>query len=74
MFDWLSVLLNEKTITTTDAYRDEFPMVVAMLNDGRLKAETLITTTMPLDAAQGVLTKFEEIGRNNVKMLVEMAV
>jgi len=66
-------LLNEKSITTTDAYTDEFPTVVAMLNDGRLKAETLITTTMTLDAALGILTNFEEAGKANVKMLIEMA-
>ena len=73
MCDWLNLLLNEKSITTTDAYTDEFPTVVAMLNDGRLKAETLITTTMTLDAALGILTNFEEAGKANVKMLIEMA-
>lgn len=72
-FDWNSVLSKEKTITTTIAYSDEFPIVIAMLNDGRLKAEELITRTLPLNEAVGTLEHFEELGSANIKMLIEMA-
>ena len=71
-FNWNDVLGKEKTITTTNAYVDEFATVIAMLNDGRLKAEPLITQTFPLKDALGFLTKFEELGSNNIKMLIDM--
>ena len=71
-FNWNDVLSAEKTITTTIAYSDEFPMVIAMLNDGRLKAEPLITRTCSLQDALGTLLHFEELGRANIKMLIEM--
>jgi (R,R)-butanediol dehydrogenase / meso-butanediol dehydrogenase / diacetyl reductase len=72
-FDWNRVLSKEKTITTTIAYSDEFPIVIAMLDDGRLKAEELITRTLPLKEAVGTLEHFEELGNANIKMLIEMA-
>ncbi len=71
-FNWNDVLSVEKTITTTNAYNDEFPTVIAMLNDGRLKAEPLISQTFPLKDAWSNLTHFEEAGRANIKMLIEM--
>jgi threonine dehydrogenase-like Zn-dependent dehydrogenase len=70
--DWLGVLMKEKTITTSNGYDYEFPVVIALLNDGRLKAESLITTTIPLDAALRLLTNFEEEGQANIKMLIEI--
>jgi (R,R)-butanediol dehydrogenase/meso-butanediol dehydrogenase/diacetyl reductase len=72
MIDWLAVLIKEKTITTSVAYNCEFPVVIAMLNDGRLKAESMITRTFPLDAALRFLTNFEEEGQANIKMLIEI--
>ena len=71
-FNWNDVLTKEKTIATTDAYNDEFPVVIAMLNDGRLRAEPLVTQTFPLKDAFVFLTRFEELGRTNIKMLIEM--
>jgi (R,R)-butanediol dehydrogenase/meso-butanediol dehydrogenase/diacetyl reductase len=70
-FNWNDVLKTEKTITTTIAYGDEFPMVIAMLNDGRLKAEPLISQIYPLRDALQALTRFEELGTTNVKMLID---
>jgi (R,R)-butanediol dehydrogenase / meso-butanediol dehydrogenase / diacetyl reductase len=71
-FNWNDVLSVEKTITTTIAYGDEFPIVIAMLNDGRLKAEPLVSQTFPLEAALDNLMRFEEAGKANIKMLIEM--
>jgi (R,R)-butanediol dehydrogenase / meso-butanediol dehydrogenase / diacetyl reductase len=71
-FNWNDLVRDEKTVTTTNAYNDEFPMVIAMLNDGRLKAEPLISQVFPLDQAWHHLTQFEEIGATNIKMQIEM--
>jgi (R,R)-butanediol dehydrogenase / meso-butanediol dehydrogenase / diacetyl reductase len=71
-FNWNDVLRDEKTITTTNAYDDEFPIVIAMLNDGRLKAESLISQTFPLKDACNRLTQFEEAGKTHIKMMIEM--
>jgi (R,R)-butanediol dehydrogenase / meso-butanediol dehydrogenase / diacetyl reductase len=71
-FNWNDVLSKEKTITTTNGYNDEFPVVIAMLNDGRLKAEPLVTQTFPLKEAFKFLTRFEELGGSNIKMLIDM--
>jgi (R,R)-butanediol dehydrogenase / meso-butanediol dehydrogenase / diacetyl reductase len=70
-FNWNDVLAKEKTITTSIAYSDEFPIVIAMLNDGRLKAEPLITQTLSLYESLGTLKRFEELGGTNIKMLME---
>jgi (R,R)-butanediol dehydrogenase/meso-butanediol dehydrogenase/diacetyl reductase len=71
-FNWNDVMSREQTITTTLGYDDEFPIVIAMLDDGRLKAEPLITQALPLSEAREFLTRFEELGSNNIKMLIEM--
>jgi (R,R)-butanediol dehydrogenase/meso-butanediol dehydrogenase/diacetyl reductase len=71
-FNWNDLLRDEKSVTTSNAYNDEFPTVIAMLNDGRLKAEPLISQTFPLEEAWSNLTRFEEAGRANIKMLIEM--
>ncbi|MGA3226832.1 MAG: hypothetical protein ABSC65_23910 [Acidobacteriaceae bacterium] len=57
---------------TTNAYDDELPIVIAMLHDGRLKAEPLVSQAFPLKDAWNRLTCFEEAGRANIKMLIEM--
>jgi (R,R)-butanediol dehydrogenase/meso-butanediol dehydrogenase/diacetyl reductase len=72
-FDWNAVLSKEKTVTTSIAYNDEFPVVIAMLNDGRLQAEPLITTSIPLEKALDTLSRFEEMGRTNIKMMIELS-
>ena len=71
-FNWNDVLREEKTITTTIAYSDEFPIVIAMLDDARLKAEPLITQTLPLEDGIKALVRFEELGSSNIKMLIEL--
>ena len=71
-FNWNDVLRDEKAITTTNAYNDEFPIVIAMMNDGRLQAEPLVSQILPLKDAWDNLTRFEEVGRSNIKMLIEM--
>jgi threonine dehydrogenase-like Zn-dependent dehydrogenase len=48
------------------------PIVIAMLHDGRLKAEPLVSQAFPLKDAWNRLTCFEEAGRANIKMLIEM--
>jgi (R,R)-butanediol dehydrogenase/meso-butanediol dehydrogenase/diacetyl reductase len=73
-FNFNDILRDEKTITTTNAYNDEFPMVIAMLNDGRMKAEPLVSQTFPLKDAWSNLIRFEEAGKANIKMLIDMNV
>ncbi len=55
-----------------DCIQRRFPMVIAMLNDGRLKAEPLITRIFSLQEALGTILHFEELGKGNIKMLIEM--
>ena len=43
-----------------------------MLNDGRLKAEPLISQIFPLNEAWSNLTRFEEAGKAHIKMMIEM--
>ncbi len=71
-FNWNDVLSKEKTITTTIAYNDEFPTVIAMLNSGSMKAEPLITQTLPLHEALDTLTHFEERGSTNIRTMIDM--
>jgi (R,R)-butanediol dehydrogenase / meso-butanediol dehydrogenase / diacetyl reductase len=71
-FNWNDVLSKEKTITTTLAYNDEFPTVIAMLNVGSMKAEPLITRTLPLHEAFDTLTHFEEWGSTNIRTMIDM--
>jgi (R,R)-butanediol dehydrogenase/meso-butanediol dehydrogenase/diacetyl reductase len=72
LFNWNNVLSKEKSIVTTIAYVDEFPMVIAMLNDGRLRGEPMITQTFSLKEALGYLTRFEELGKDNIKMMINL--
>jgi (R,R)-butanediol dehydrogenase/meso-butanediol dehydrogenase/diacetyl reductase len=72
LFNWNDVLSKEKSIVTTIAYDDEFPMVIAMLNDGRLRGEPMITQRFPLSEALGYLTRFEELGKENIKMMIDL--
>lgn len=71
-FNWNDVLAKEKEITTTNAYYDEYPTVISMLADGRLKWAPLITEVFPLEDAAKALTHFEDLGKRNIKMLIEI--
>jgi (R,R)-butanediol dehydrogenase/meso-butanediol dehydrogenase/diacetyl reductase len=71
-FNWNNVLSKEKTMTTTLAYDDEFPAVIAMLNSGELSAEPMITRILSLGEALEALTHYEEVGSTSVRMLIEM--
>lgn len=69
--NFLEVVATEKTIIGALGYAGEFADVIAMLSDGRLKAEPLISREIPL--ADIVRGGFEELERNkaqNVKILV----
>lgn len=72
-FDLNSVLIHEKTIVTSLGYSDEFPTVIAMLADGRLEAEPLITHTISL--AEGVelgLKRYEHVRATNIRTLIDI--
>jgi (R,R)-butanediol dehydrogenase / meso-butanediol dehydrogenase / diacetyl reductase len=72
-FDFNTFLSREKSIATSLAYSDEFPTVIKMLGDGRLKAEPLITRMIPLAQSldQG-LKQYETLAATNVRMLINM--
>jgi (R,R)-butanediol dehydrogenase / meso-butanediol dehydrogenase / diacetyl reductase len=72
-FDLNTLLMQEKSIVTSLGYSDEFPVVIAMLADGRLAAEPLITRTVSL--AEGVemgLNKYEDISVTNIRTLIRI--
>jgi (R,R)-butanediol dehydrogenase / meso-butanediol dehydrogenase / diacetyl reductase len=72
-FDWNEVMRREKTMVTTMAYTDEFPTVIAMLKDGRLKAEPLITRTLPFaQVLEAGLKQYEAFSAINVRTVVEI--
>jgi (R,R)-butanediol dehydrogenase / meso-butanediol dehydrogenase / diacetyl reductase len=73
-FDLNSLMADEKRLVTSRAYGDEFPMVIAMLSDGRLQAELLITQRLPLtDALQKGLTPYEVHAATNVRTVIEIS-
>lgn len=72
-FDLNSVLMHERKIVTSLGYSDEFPTVIAMLTDGRLEAEPLITRTISL--AEGVelgLKRYEDVRATNIRTLIDI--
>lgn len=70
-FDLNSLLMQEKTIVTSLGYSDEFPTVIAMLADGRLEAEPLITRTVSLAAGVEIgLNRYEDAGVTNIRTLI----
>ncbi|MEW5977363.1 MAG: 2,3-butanediol dehydrogenase [Acidobacteriota bacterium] len=72
-FDFNDLLSQEKKIVTSIAYGDEFPLVIGMLADGRLKAEPLITNTVPLaDALEKGLFRLENLAATNVRTMIAM--
>jgi (R,R)-butanediol dehydrogenase/meso-butanediol dehydrogenase/diacetyl reductase len=46
----LGLLAHEKEIVGSSAYTDEFPVAIALLVDGRVRIEPLVTATVPLEA------------------------
>jgi (R,R)-butanediol dehydrogenase/meso-butanediol dehydrogenase/diacetyl reductase len=72
-FDLNSLMGNELQLVTSRAYADEFPTVIAMLSDGRLQAEALITQKLPLvDAMSKGLSQYEANAATNVRTIIEM--
>jgi len=73
-FDLNSLMANEQRLITSRAYGDEFPMVIAMLSDGRLQAEPLITQRLPLtDALRKGLSQYEAHAATNVRTVIDMS-
>ncbi len=72
-FDFNLLMAQEKSFVASLGYADEFPTVIAMLADGRLKAEPLITRTLPLAemVAKG-LSCYEEMAIANVRTLIQV--
>jgi len=74
-FDLNSLMANERQIITSRAYGDEFPMVISMLSDGRLRAEPLITQRLQLDDALSKgLFAYEANASTNVRTVIRIAV
>lgn len=71
-FNWNGVLAAEQRVVTSLAYGDEYPTVIAMLADGRLKVDSLVTEVLPLADARDRLVRFEELGRNTIKAQIEL--
>jgi len=72
LFDFNRVLGGEKSIVTSLAYGTEYPATIAMLADGRLRAEPLITNCVPLSQGCAHIREFENRGATNVKTLLEI--
>ena len=73
-FDLNSLMATEKRLVTSRAYGDEFPMVIAMLSDGRLQAEPLITQRLPLaEALWKGLTQYETHAATNVRTVIKIS-
>jgi (R,R)-butanediol dehydrogenase/meso-butanediol dehydrogenase/diacetyl reductase len=67
-----TVVFSEKKIVGTIAYRHEFPAVLALMKDGRIKAEGYITTKILLDdiVTKGFATLTGPEKKQQVKILV----
>jgi (R,R)-butanediol dehydrogenase / meso-butanediol dehydrogenase / diacetyl reductase len=73
-FDLNRLMSNELRVVTSRAYGDEFPTVIAMLADGRLRAEPLITQNLPLvDAMSRGLSQYEANAATNVRTIIKMS-
>jgi (R,R)-butanediol dehydrogenase / meso-butanediol dehydrogenase / diacetyl reductase len=71
--DFNKVLGGEKSMMTSLAYGTEYPVTIAMLADGRLRAEPLITDCVPLAEACERICEFESRGATNIKTLLEIS-
>ena len=72
-FDFNQLLAGEKTIVRSLAYGNEFPATIAMLAEGRLRADALITNCIPLSAGCEYIRDFETRGAANLKTVLEVA-
>jgi threonine dehydrogenase-like Zn-dependent dehydrogenase len=73
-FDFPALLAGEKTISTSLGYGDEFPLTIAMLGDGRLKAEPMITLTLNFpEALDEGLRQYEDKAATNIRMVIQMS-
>jgi (R,R)-butanediol dehydrogenase/meso-butanediol dehydrogenase/diacetyl reductase len=72
LFDFNKVLGGEKSIVTSLAYGTEYPATIAMLADGRLRADALITNCIPLSQGCEHIREFESRGVTNIKTLLEI--
>ena len=66
------MLGGEKSIVTSLAYGTEYPATIAMLADGRLRADALITNCIPLSQGCEHIREFESRGATNIKTLLEI--
>ena len=72
-FDFNLAIMQEQTVVSSLGYSDEFPSVISMLSDGRLRAEPLITRTVSLEEGVEVGIKhYEASGITNVRTLIDM--
>ena len=73
-FDLNRLMGSELQVVTSRAYSDEFPTVIAMLDDGRLRAEPMITQNLPLvDAIRMGLSRYEVNATTNVRTIIEVS-
>lgn len=63
--DFLQLLLGEKRIVFSNAFRDEFPVAMALMADGRINGKGMITKKISLDNL--VSEGFEELVNNSDK-------
>lgn len=72
-FDFNALVSEEKNIATSLSYSDEFPTVIKMLADGRLKAEPLITRTLSLsEALEKGLKQYETMAQTHVRTIINV--
>ena len=71
-FDFNQLLGGEKSIIPSLAYGTEYPTTIAMLADGRLRAEPLITACVPFSQGCEHIREFEQRGAANIKTLLEI--
>lgn len=71
-FEFNRLVTQEKAVITSLAYGDEFPTVIAMLADGRLRAEPLVTRTVPLSESLAALAAYEKLAASTIRTLIEV--
>jgi (R,R)-butanediol dehydrogenase/meso-butanediol dehydrogenase/diacetyl reductase len=72
-FDVNTLMGNELKLVMSRAYSSEFPTVIAMISDGRLTAEPLITRRLPLaEAVRKGLSQYDASVASNVRTIIEM--
>lgn len=71
-FDFNQLLAGEKSIVMSLAYGNEFPATIAMIADGRLRADVLITDCIPLSSGCEYIRDFESRGTGQIKTLLEV--